>query len=127
MQNLIEKLKSLKNMRPDPEYAQKSRHIILSSGKNSSPRRFYLFMIKRRLQESLNFGLIVGLTALLLYMAANSLPTPSGAVANENQQNIDIHLNKAQYYKEIAPNVFVVVMEDASDKDPEEYLKELIK
>lgn len=112
MKDLFEQLNSIKNLEPDKKFAGNLRQTLLSLPKSSS--NFYYSQTKQRFQESLSFALAVGLTAILIYTAVSALNNKEQPLIAEKEPapEFDIHLSKAQYYKEIAPNVYIVVLED---------------
>ena len=112
MKDLFEQLKSIRNIEPGKEFAGNLRQTLLNLPKSSG--NFYYIQTKHRLQESLSFALAIGLTVILIYTAVSALNNKEQPIiANkEPAPEFDIHLSKASYYKEIAPNVYIVVLED---------------
>lgn len=117
MDQLLEQLKSIKKIRPDSDYSKISRQIILNTSQTPLNQGFYLNKLKLQFFQSLNFSAALGLVAVLIYILGVSLNPSSTTLAQKNQkptpQDFNIHLENARYYKEIAPNVFVVVLEDS--------------
>lgn len=116
MEQLLNSLKQLKNLSPHLDFLKSSREIVLATPKPPKGYSFYFSAIKENLQQTLNFGAAIGLAAALLYVASTGINSRPSAVTQKNNQDFNIHLNKARYYKEIAPNVYVVVLED--EKEP---------
>lgn len=114
---LFKNLKSLKKLAPDQEFLNRSRRTILAIEKPASSSRFYAFQLKHRLRESLIFTVALGLASLMLYVATTGLNnTGQPALTQESKPDLNIQLIKAKYYKEIAPNVYVVVLDDEQDE-----------
>lgn len=100
---MFNKLKSLKNLAPDPEFLRRSRQTILLSPGISPPARFH---------PSWYFAAALGLAAVFLYIATSAGGSSAKImVQKENSPDFNIELRNARYYKEIAPNVYVVVLE----------------
>ncbi|MFH1759351.1 MAG: hypothetical protein ABH822_02210 [Patescibacteria group bacterium] len=119
MNNLEQQLKQLKHLKPDQEFLQYSRQEILNTSK--PPRSIFL------LKNSLNFAVAVGLAALLMFVVTDGLnksAQPSSLV--ENKPDFSIKLEEARYFKEIAPDVYVVVLNDAPE-NTERTIEELTK
>jgi hypothetical protein len=112
MGNLLEQLKALKETAPDARFTARSRQTILSAPNRSSVNRFYFYQARRRLFEGLSFSIAVGLAALLIYLSISFINqnTQTKLAENEPRPDFNISLEKAEYYKEIAPNIYVVVL-----------------
>ena len=114
---LFKNLKSLKKLAPAQEFLDKSRRTILAIEKPASSSRFYAFQLKHRLRESLIFAVALGLASLMVYVATSGLNNSSQTtLTQESKPDLNIQLEKARYYKEIAPNVYVVVLDDEQDE-----------
>lgn len=112
MSNLFEQLKTLKNIGPDARFTAQSRQTILNTPGRGSVNRFYYSRIKQQFYEGLSFAMAVGLAALLVYLSVSFInqTAPAKLVKREPAPDFNISLENARYYKEVAPNVYIVVL-----------------
>jgi len=111
MYELFQKIKAIK---PDSGFLHKSRQEILITPKAKPDHTFYLNHFKTSLHESLNFAAALTLTSLLIYVAFTGVIGYSPKLAKEDP-SFNIELRDAKYYREIAPDVYVVVLNQADD------------
>lgn len=112
MDELIKILKAMRQITPDARFVQQCRYNVLNAAQltaNNRGRKVKLF-----LKQSLSFALGIGLAAVFIYFIASSFQVNSQSAVTQRQPSpkLDIRLEKARYYKEIAPNVYIVVLED---------------
>ena len=71
---------------------------------------------------SLRFALTLGLAALVIYVAAIFSNPPAGGrlVEQTPPPDFNIELRKAKYFREVAPNVYIVVLENQEKNKVEE-------
>lgn len=117
MNNLIKQLKELKSVSADAEFVGRCRQNILETPNHNSTNQFYYRQVKQHFIDGFSFALAVGLTALLLYISYLSI----GFINQNNKTQIaevtpnpdfNISLEEARYFKEVAPDVYIVVLED---------------
>ena len=110
MNNLFKNLKSLKNIKPDVDFASHSRIIILRTSK----RPYYQILFKKQLQQVFSLSVAMGLTIILLFSLGNlsrlrlngfspaliSSLNSSDLALERQQLNSQIELAEAKYYKE---------------------------
>jgi len=117
MSNLFKQLKELKSITPDAEFSSRCRQEILNTPSRNSTNQFYYQQVKRRIFEGFAFTLAVGLTALLIYLAYLSVDFMSQngktrVAEREPAPDLNISLENARYFKEVAPDVYIVVLGD---------------
>jgi hypothetical protein len=118
MKNLIKNLERLKKIEPGPEFLHHSKTQILTTHHNNSSTNFRLSQFKNRFIESASFAAALGLASLLFYLTTNGLSGSSSAViTQQDKPTFDIHLRDAKYYKEVAPNVYVVVLNENIEEE----------
>lgn len=114
MDNLFKQLKQLNEITPDKDFSDRCRREILAVPSTNSANSFYYSQIKQRVIDGVAFTLAVGLTALLIYFSFLSFGFASdnkGQVAKkESAPDFNISLEKAKYFKEVAPDVYIVVL-----------------
>ena len=115
---IIKNLKSLGEIKPDNDYAKKSRSLILLSPRSAAIPAgiFTSFVYRLRLG-----GLIVGAAAVLLVLAA-AVKAPAwiaGGSGLDNESiaaemddlNIDVRLSEVKYYQESPKTVGMALKE----------------
>lgn len=123
--DLLQNLKSLKNITPRADYTSWSRMTILSFPKRLEPR--WEMVGKGVLAESFNFGLSMvltaaalilvlgGATSILRVMFLNNLPgvDTKGLIteADAVTKDIDIQLSEAEYYAVTAKEASIALKE----------------
>ena len=126
MKSLFKNLENLKRINPNPDFLHRSKTEILATHQTHSSASFHLLQFKNRLVESVSFAAALGLTSLLIYLTMSGLSGSSSTViTQQDKAQFDIHLRDAKYYKEVAPNVYVVVLNE--DIEEEEFQEELDK
>ena len=126
MKNLFKNLEDLKRINPDPDFLHRSKTEILAIHQTHSSTSFRISQFKNRLVEGLSFAAALGLTSLLLYLTISGLSGSSSTViTQQDKTQFDIQLRDAKYYKEVAPNVYVVVLNE--NMEEEEFQEELNK
>ncbi len=104
---MLNNLKSLKTLVPDQRFLAHSRHLILSTAKPTPSIPFFT--------RALYLAGAFSLALLLVYITAGPPaggPAPILTEVKEKNPEFNIELANAKYFKEVAPNVYVVVMED---------------
>ncbi len=115
MQNIVEKLKNLKEIQPDKEYSQSSLSFILNSPQTSTPKLFKISLLWQKTFNSLKLSsslavagvlvLVVFISALYLNTVVSPLILPGlntsniSAEADQIDQSININLNEINYHK----------------------------
>jgi uncharacterized Fe-S cluster-containing radical SAM superfamily protein len=126
MKNLFKNLEDLRGINPDPDFLHRSKTEILATYQTHSSTSFRISQFKNRLVEGLSFAAALGLTSLLLYLTISGLSGSSSTViTQQDKTQFDIQLRDAKYYKEVAPNVYVVVLNE--NMEEEEFQEELNK
>jgi|SRR3989344_6429803 len=138
--NLFNKIKLLKQIKPEADFALTSRRIILSTTK----KPHYQILFKKQLQQTLILSAAMGMAVILLLVVGqvSSLPLDglspnlisslnSKDLASE-QQNLDfnIQLADAKYYKESTTQVTMILNIDSDSntiKKQADNLDSLIK
>lgn len=109
---LVGQLNWLKQIKPDANFAFSTRQSILEAKKFSSRRILELFSLKNIIYQFTNYGLSIGLAALLLAVAITGgywylTPDTSLSAANNKaliseasniSKDIDVHLKELGYY-----------------------------
>lgn len=127
MNNLFKNLKSLKNIKPDADFAIHSRATILGTTK----RPYYQILFKKQLQQAFSLSVAIGLTIVLLFSLGNLSrlrlngfspalisSLNSNDLAIEKQQlSFQIELAEAKYYKE-STNQVTMALDNVFTNDP---------
>ncbi len=138
--NLFSKIKLLKQIKPEADFALSSRRIILSATK----RPHYQILFKKQLQQTLILSAAMGMAVVLLVIVGrvSNLPLKGLSpdlisslngkeLASEQQNfNFNIQLAEAKYYKESTNQVTMALNNDldsAAIKKQADNLDSLIK
>lgn len=118
---LLQILKSLKDVGPEPGFSERSRRLILAAPQKPS----YLFKIKDALVHSLKISFAIGLTAvMMLSLSGRFSPVPSFMLASLNNKklvkeglgaNLNIQLAEARYYAEVNAQINLALKEIISN------------
>lgn len=115
MQNIVEKLKNLKEIQPDKEYSQRSLSFIFNSPQTASPKLFEISVLWQKTLNSLKLSsslaiagvlvFVVFISALYLNTVVSPLILPGlntsniSAEAHQIDQSININLSEINYHK----------------------------
>lgn len=120
--NLFNKIKSLKQIRPEADFALSSRRIILSTAK----KPHYQILFRKQLQQTLTLSAAMGMAVILLIIVGRISSLPLEGLSPElisslnnkdltlEQENLsfNIQLAEAKYYKESTNQITMALNND---------------
>ncbi len=120
--NLFNKIKLLKQIRPEADFALSSRRIILTTTR----KPHYQFLFKKQIQQTLILSAAMGMAVVLLLivgrvsnlplegLSPNLISSLNSKELTQEQEsiNFNIHLAEAKYYKESTTQVTMALNND---------------
>lgn len=120
--NLFNKIKLLKQIRPEAGFASSSRRIILSAAK----KPHYQILFRKQLQQTLILSAAMGMAVILLMIVGRVSSLPLEGLSPElisslnskdltlerENLNFNIQLAEAKYYKESTTQITMALNND---------------
>jgi len=135
-QAIIEKLGKLRGINPSADFAERSKNIILSTQRLSTPKRAFAFYnLKHLLTEGVGSALSVGLVSIIAVFLLTNAPKALNPIigsniipgadttalvndANAAVKDIDIHMQETQLFDTAAQKAGLALKETANGQAP---------